>query len=263
MIKQLQPANLLHQGRLGQALGLVILAIGLLNTTQANAGNLYVFKDKQGQVLLTNVVRNDRPAGDSFQKFTQKVKVTYYADTNVHTYSNWGSNEAAVPASGSKNRSAYDNLIVASALRHGVDPALMKAMMHTESGFNPFARSPVGAQGLMQLMPATARRFGVMNAWNPAENIEGAAKYLKFLQGRFGNIQHVIASYNAGEGNVSKYGGIPPFRETRDYVQRVLSRYNNLYRNDPSLRASNNGVQNNSGLQNVSYNGSTSYRIVR
>ena len=166
-------------------------------------------------------------------------------------------------SSGSKNRSAYDNLIVASALRHGVDPALMKAMMHTESGFNPFARSPVGAQGLMQLMPATARRFGVMNAWNPAENIEGAAKYLKFLQGRFGNIQHVIASYNAGEGNVSKYGGIPPFRETRDYVQRVLSRYNNLYRNDPSLRASNNGVQNNSGVQNVSYNGSTSYRIVR
>lgn len=233
-----------------------VLATSVVTLPNAVAGNMYVFKDNKGQVLLTNVVQNDRPAGSNFQGFNQKVKVTYYADTNVHTYSNWGANEAAVPASGSKNRSAYDGLIVASALRHGVDPALMKAMMHTESGFNPNARSPVGAQGLMQLMPATARRFGVANVWNPAENIEGAAKYLKFLTGRFGNIQHVIASYNAGEGNVAKYGGIPPFRETRDYVQRVLSRYNNLYRNDPNLRGG-------AVAQTVSYNNSGAYSIVR
>lgn len=225
----------------------------------AVAGSMYVFKDSNGQVLLTNVVSNNRPAGNSFQNFTKKVKVTYYADTNVHSYSNWGANEAAVPASVRGNKNSYDSLIVAAALRNGVDPALMKAMMHTESGFNPYARSPVGAQGLMQLMPATARRFGVYNAWNPAENIEGAAKYLKFLQNRFGNIQHVIASYNAGEGNVSKYGGIPPFRETRDYVQRVLSRYNNLYRNDPNLRS----TTSTNGLQNVGYNSANSYSIVR
>lgn len=213
------------------------LSVGLLSTLSlAHAGNMYTFKDSSGQVLLTNVVSNGRPVGENFQKFTQTVKVTYYADTNVHTYSNWGSNEYAVPASGSKNRNAYDALILASALRHGVDPALMKAMMHTESGFNPNARSPVGAQGLMQLMPATAKRFGVANAWDPAQNIEGAAKYIKYLTGRFSNLQHAIAGYNAGEGNVSKYGGIPPFRETRDYVQRVMSRYNNLYRNDPNLQ---------------------------
>ena len=237
-----------------------VSSLGLLaSVNSAIAGNMYVFKDSNGQVLLTNVVNNDRPVGNNFQNFTKKVKVTYYADPNVHAYSNWGANEAAVPASGSRNKNSYDSLIIASALRHGVDPALMKAMMHTESGFNPNARSPVGAQGLMQLMPATARRFGVYNAWNPAENIEGAAKYLKFLQGRFGNIQHVIASYNAGEGNVAKYGGIPPFRETRDYVQRVLSRYNNLYRNDPSLRATGN----NTGVQTVGYQSSTSYSIVR
>lgn len=202
----------------------------------AHAGNMYVFKDNKGQLLLTNVVNNSRPVGENFSKFTKTVKVTYYADTNVHTYSNWGKTESAVPQSSSGNRNAYDALIVASALRHGVDPSLMKAMMHTESGFNPNARSPVGAQGLMQLMPATAKRFNVMNAWNPAENIEGAAKYIKYLKNRFSNIEHVIAGYNAGEGNVSKYGGIPPFRETRDYVQRVLSRYNNLYRHEPSLR---------------------------
>ncbi len=221
-----------------KTLRMAILGVGLLSLfPMANAGNMYVFKDSKGQVLLTNVVNNGRPAGDNFQKFTQTVKVTYYPDTNVHSYSNWGSNEAAVPASGSKNKNAYDSLIVASALRHGVDPALMKAMMHTESGFNPNARSPVGAQGLMQLMPATARRFGVTNAWDPAQNIEGAAKYIKYLTNRFSNLQHAIAGYNAGEGNVSKYGGIPPFRETRDYVQRVMSRYNNLYRNDPNLQA--------------------------
>lgn len=234
----------------------LLLSASVVQT--ASAGNMYVFKDGSGQVLLTNVVRNDRPTGDKFQNFTQKVKVTYYPDTNVHVYSNWGATEAAVPASGSKNKNAYDGMIVAAALRHGVDPALMKAMMHTESGFNPMARSPVGAQGLMQLMPATARRFGVANAWNPAENIEGAAKYLKFLTGRFGNIQHVIASYNAGEGNVTKYGGIPPFRETRDYVQRVLSRYNNLYRNDPRLRAGGTSAS----MQTVGYHNS-GYSVVR
>ena len=124
-----------------KTLRMAILGVGLLSLfPMANAGNMYVFKDSKGQVLLTNVVNNGRPAGDNFQKFTQTVKVTYYPDTNVHSYSNWGSNEAAVPASGSKNKNAYDSLIVASALRHGVDPALMKAMMHTESGFNPNAR---------------------------------------------------------------------------------------------------------------------------
>lgn len=222
---------------------------GLVWLSSAQAGNMYVFKDGNGQVLLTNVVENGRPASTNFSQFTQKVKVTYYADTNVHTYSNWGATEASVPASGSKNRNAYDAMIVAAANRHGIDPALMKAVMHTESGFNPAARSPVGAQGLMQLMPATARRFGVANVWNPADNIEGAAKYLKYLNGRFSNIEHVLAGYNAGEGNVTKYGGIPPFRETRDYVKRVLSRYNNLYRNDPALRVG--------GAQTVSYSSTT------
>lgn len=213
------------------------LLVALGATTTVYSANMYVFKDSKGQVLLTNVVNNGKPTGENFSKFTQTVKVTYYPDTNVHSYSNWGSNEYAVPASGSKNRNAYDSLIMASALRHGVDPALMKAMMHTESGFNPNARSPVGAQGLMQLMPATARRFGVANAWDPAQNIEGLAKYIKYLTGRFSNLEHAIAGYNAGEGNVSKYGGIPPFRETRDYVKRVMSRYHNLYRNDPNLQA--------------------------
>lgn len=122
--------------------------------------------------------------------------------------------------------SQYDSLIAASAARHGVDPALMKAMIHTESGFDPNARSPVGAMGLGQLMPATARRFGVKNPWNPAENIEGMAKYMAYHKKMFPNDRNKqVAAYNAGEGNVQKYGGIPPFKETQEYVKRVSGRY--------------------------------------
>ena len=89
--------------------------------------------------------------------------------------------------------------------------------MHTESAFNPNARSPVGAQGLMQLMPATGRRFGVTNAFDPAQNIEGGTKYLAYLTKYFkGDMGKVVPAYNAGEGNVTKYGGILPFEENRD-----------------------------------------------
>lgn len=127
-----------------------------------------------------------------------------------------------------KNAS-YDSLIQDSARRHGVNPALMKAVMKQESHFNPNARSPVGAQGLMQLMPATARRFGVSDSFNPAQNIEGGAKYLAYLNKMFrGDLTKVIAAYNAGEGNVKKHGGVPPFRETQDYVRKVTANYANF-----------------------------------
>ena len=203
----------------------------------------YVMQNESGEKLLTNITR--RADDDRFHDFNKQVKKTFYPESNIHQYKNWGANEAAVSPSGSRNKNAYDALIADAARRHNLDAGLMKAIMHTESGFNPNARSPVGAQGLMQLMPATARRFNVSNAWDPAQNIEGSAKYLRWLLNRFnGRIDHVLAGYNAGEGNVDKYGGIPPFRETQDYVKRVLSRYNNLYANQsfqpPSRHGSNN-----------------------
>lgn len=120
--------------------------------------------------------------------------------------------------------------------KDGVAEGLIKAVMHTESGFNVNARSPVGAQGLMQLMPATARRFNVSNAFDPYQNIMAGARYLAWLSKRFnGNTSLVLAGYNAGEGNVQKYGGVPPFRETQDYVRRVSSRFSNLYSNGSGL----------------------------
>ena len=203
------------------------LLFGVIGATSvslpAYAGQIYIYKDNNGgSTLLTNRKSSD-------QSLT-KVKVTYYADSNIHSYSNWGNSEAAVLPSYSRGKNAYDHIIRQAAQTHGVSEGLIKAVMHTESGFNSNARSPVGAQGLMQLMPATARRFNVSNAFDPQQNINAGAKYLAWLMKRFnGNTSLALAGYNAGEGNVAKYGGIPPFRETQDYVRRVTSRYSNLY----------------------------------
>ena len=236
---------------------ILLSAIALSSfSVAANAGNMYIYKDKGGQVLLTNV----NPSGN-FDKFTKKVKVTYYKDSKTYDSSSSSNSYGSSAASNSGSRNAYDSYIRASAERHGVDPGLMKAMMHTESAFNPNARSPVGAQGLMQLMPATARRFKVSNPWNPADNIEGSAKYIAWLMRRFNNnVEYAIAGYNAGEGNVDKYGGIPPFKETRNYVQKVMSRYHSLYKNDAGLSGASINASNQTGstitgngLQNVSY----------
>lgn len=224
-------------------------SMALLVAMPAQAGNLYVYKNKNGDTLLTNV-RDDK----SFGEYSTKVKVTYYADTNVHNYRNWGGSESAVLPSYSKNKNLYDGIIAQAASMQQLDSGLIKAVMHTESGFNPSARSPVGAQGLMQLMPATARRFAVSNAYDPAQNVMGAAKYLSFLLKRFNyNTELALAAYNAGEGNVDKYRGIPPFRETQDYVRRVMSRYKNLYAGNVNAAAmsASNIAQPSQGLSPV------------
>jgi hypothetical protein len=196
----------------------------------AMAGNIYKFKDEKGNVLFTNIVTEKRkPRGDGFRSYTVLEKVTWFPDTNVHRYGNWGKNENAVRPSFSKNRNAFDNLIKQAALAHNVDQGLVKAIIHTESGFNPRAHSKPGAQGLMQLMPATASMYQVIDAFDPTQNITAGTRHIKYLIKRYNNLELALAAYNAGEGNVKKYGGIPPFAETQDYVKRVISRYRNLY----------------------------------
>jgi soluble lytic murein transglycosylase-like protein len=120
------------------------------------------------------------------------------------------------------NNVAYQAEISAAARDYGVDEAIVRAIIHAESAFNPNALSRVGAQGLMQLMPATARRFGVGNAFDASQNIRGGVQYLAFLLKRFnGDLTLAAAGYNAGEGAVDKYKGVPPYSETQRYVQRV------------------------------------------
>jgi soluble lytic murein transglycosylase len=119
----------------------------------------------------------------------------------------------------------YDGLISDAARDHRLPPALLKAVIAAESRFDPGAVSPKGAQGLMQLMPATARQLGVGDPFTAEENVRGGARYLRELVDRFGDLSRALAAYNAGPSVVDQYGGIPPYRETRQYVARVLTYY--------------------------------------
>ncbi len=119
----------------------------------------------------------------------------------------------------------YAEFIAAASQAHGVDPILVKALIEVESGYRPKARSPRGAVGLMQIMPATAREYKVRNPFDPKTNIEAGVRHLKTLLDRFGieRTELALAAYNAGPGAVEKFNGIPPYRETRNYVSRILS----------------------------------------
>lgn len=116
-----------------------------------------------------------------------------------------------------------NRMITTAAARHKVPVGLVKAVVRAESGFKSDATSPAGAQGLMQLMPATAKGLGVTDSFDPQQNLDGGAKYLKQLMNRFhGDVKKVLAGYNAGPGAVERYGGIPPYKETQHYVAKVL-----------------------------------------
>lgn len=116
----------------------------------------------------------------------------------------------------------FDEYVVKAAEKYGIDQNLIHAVIKAESAYNPDAISTRGAGGLMQLMPETAKQYGVKDIFSPADNINGGTKYLRFLIDKYsGDISLVIAAYNAGEGAVDKYDGMPPYRETREYVERV------------------------------------------
>jgi len=135
-------------------------------------------------------------------------------------------NTAYIPQDKSKLMDLINTTIHNASIKYGIDENLIKAVMKQESSFDPTALSHSGAQGLMQLMPGTARALGVTNAWDITQNINGGAQYLKDQLVTFNNdVSLALAAYNAGPNNVKKYNGIPPFQETQDYVQRVLQNY--------------------------------------
>ena len=130
------------------------------------------------------------------------------------------SGESAAPPA------AIASMIQTSAERYGVDPGLVRAVINQESGFNPFATSSAGAQGLMQLMPQTAQTLGVSDAYDPAQNVDGGTRFLRSLLDRFGgDTRLALAAYNAGPAAVERYGGVPPYAETQNYVTSILAAY--------------------------------------
>jgi soluble lytic murein transglycosylase-like protein len=131
----------------------------------------------------------------------------------------------AAPAAGAAGSTAFEAEINTAAQSNGIDPALLKGLVSQESGFNPSARSGAGAVGLTQLMPGTAAALGVTNPLDPVQSLQGGAKYLRQQLDRFGGDEKLaLAAYNAGPGAVQKYGGVPPYRETQNYVNSVMSK---------------------------------------
>lgn len=163
-----------------------------------------------------NVLKNSTGVkfGDLLTRPVTKVNANIY------------SAQAETGAEKISTREQIKNIVFRATKKHGVDEKLVNALIKQESGFNPNAKSKVGAMGLMQLMPATAKGLGVTNPMDPEQNVEGGVKYLKSMLNKYnGNVILALAAYNAGPGAVDKYDGVPPYKETQNYVKSILANY--------------------------------------
>ena len=180
---------------------LLLLTIGVLTGVTSNSwSQIYGYKNEKGILVISNVPSSS------------KMKLLRI-DPSTKTSAQW------------QDAGEYDTLIINASTLTGVDPELIKAVIAVESGFNRQAVSAKGALGLMQLIPATARRYGVVNPFNPWQNIKAGATYLCEQLQEFGDLKLALAAYNAGPSSVKRYNGIPPYQETISYVNKVLSLY--------------------------------------
>jgi soluble lytic murein transglycosylase-like protein len=185
---------------------LVAAAALLAMTPVAASAQIYSWRDASGRLVLSDQPKD--PAAKTYYVPSSSTAATQFATTK---------------ASVSEHANQYDDLINQHAAEHSLSADFVRAVIQAESAFNPWAKSAKGAMGLMQLMPATAAAYGVLNAYNPADNIRAGVAYLKSLLTRFNNNESLaLAAYNAGPGAVEKYGNtVPPYKETRAYVKRI------------------------------------------
>lgn len=185
-----------------RALPLAFLSV-LLLPWPADA-QIYTWQDAQGTLVVSNRPRS--------------------IDGEITTYEVAGSRSVRAAQPAARGTSRFDDTIEEQAVQHGVSADLIRAVIQAESAFNPIAVSSKGAMGLMQLMPATARELGVSNPFEPQQNISGGVRYLRTLLDKYDNdVELALAAYNAGPGNVEKYGDVPPFPETKRYVKKVTA----------------------------------------
>jgi soluble lytic murein transglycosylase-like protein len=187
---------------------------------------LYVYTDSKGVTHFTNI-KKTLPA--------ETHPKTPKAPEKKNTY-NWKDKRGILQKVHKVGIKTYDAFIIEAARYYSLPPALVKAVIATESSFNPTVTSHAGAQGLMQLMPGTAKEMQITNVFDPRENIFGGTRYLRIMANRFdGAIRLTLAAYNAGPTAVKRAGGVPPYRETQKYVKRVLHLYHHyLSHQDPS-----------------------------
>jgi len=188
----------------------VVLLIAMCLAPLYGYSGIYGYVDERGVYHFTNMI----PVGKKFKIIVPDQNATALVpDRDI----NW-------------DNSNYDTLIMRHSTMHGVDPLLVKAVMKAESNFNPYARSPKGAQGLMQLMPDTARLMMVDNPYDPDDNIKGGTKYLKFLDEMFqGDMELMLAGYNAGPNRVLEHNmKVPPIEETKTFIKRVKEYYKKI-----------------------------------
>ncbi|MGD0843026.1 MAG: lytic transglycosylase domain-containing protein [Geobacteraceae bacterium] len=198
-----------------QKISIFILLVALFPAMPAAASDIYKYEDDEGVLHFT-----DAPTDHRFKIFMRDIKKDRQLRTSFRL------------AGCAGNPAEFDPIINSCALAYGVDKSLVKAVIHAESGYDPNAVSAKGASGLMQLMPQTAKSLKVANSFDPADNIRGGVRYLKFLLDTFrGDVTLALAAYNAGLSRVAQYNGVPPYEETRNYVARVMQ-YRKSYQNN-------------------------------